>query len=612
MNPTMEAPMRPVLQGMGAIPHNEGTAFRVWAPNAQGVSVVGDFNDWREDADPMASEGNGHWYADLGNARVGSEYRFFLVNGDQRLSRIDPYAREVTNSVGNAVVFDPRFDWQDDAFEMPPLNKLVVYELHVGSFAPREKGHPGNFASVVDRFSHLKELGVNVLEIMPAAEFSGDYSWGYNPANIFAVESAYGGPKAFKEFVKQAHRNGFAVIMDVVYNHFGPSDLSLWQFDGWSEYGMGGIYFYNDWRAETPWGSTRPDYGRGEVRQFIRDNAMMWLEDYHLDGLRFDMTLFMRSVRGNGDPGSNLPDGWALAQWINSEVRAKFPEKITIAEDLQNDEALTSPAELGGAGFHSQWDAQFVHPVRTALILADDANRSISSIAQAVSAGYNGDAFRRVVYTESHDEVANGKARVPTEISPQDSGSIFAQKRSALGAVLVFTSPGVPMIFQGQEFLQDQWFRDDVPLDWHLRDEYRGIVRLYRDLVHLRLNRRETTRGLSGQNVQVFHVDEIGDVLAYHRWDRGGPNDDTIVALNFSNEQRSDYRIGLPAAGLWRRRLNTDDQKYGADLTDVGGDDVEAEAVPCSGFEHSARVQLGAYGAVILSQSIRKAEETSP
>ncbi len=127
-------------------------------------------------------------------------------------------------------------------------------------------------------------------------EFAGDRSWGYNPAHPFAIESTYGGPAGFQRFVKAAHQKGIAVLVDVVYNHFGPSDLSLWQFDGWSENGMGGIYFYQDWRANTPWGDTRPDYGRREVRQYIRDNALMWLEDYRCDGLRFDATAYIRNV----------------------------------------------------------------------------------------------------------------------------------------------------------------------------------------------------------------------------------------------------------------------------------------------------------------------------
>ena len=254
---------------------------------------------------------------------------------------------------------------------------------------------------------------------MPAMEFAGDVSWGYNPAHIFAVESAYGGPEGFKAFVEAAHRSGIAVILDVVYNHFGPSDLDLWRFDGWSENDKGGIYFYNDWRSDTPWGDTRPDYGRGEVRQFIRDNALYWLDEYHLDGLRFDMTLYIRQVRGDeGDDGDALEEGWSLLQWINGEIAERFPGRITIAEDLRNRAEITAPIEDGGAGFGAQWDAQFVHPVREVLIAPRDEARHMATVAHALTHHYNGDAFRRVIYTESHDEVANGKARIPHEIAP--------------------------------------------------------------------------------------------------------------------------------------------------------------------------------------------------
>ncbi|MHC5540984.1 alpha-amylase family glycosyl hydrolase, partial [Singulisphaera rosea] len=342
------APTEARHPGMGAIPYEVGVAFRVWAPHAERVFVVGDFNEWKEDATPMEHEEHGYWYADVPEARVGDEYRYLIVNGEARLSRIDPYARQVTNSVGNAVVQDPEFDWEGDAFTMPGWDELVIYEMHIGTFNDDPGGPAGTFADAEEKLHHLKTLGINAIEVMPAAEFAGDFSWGYNPAHIFAIESAYGGPAAFKSFIKAAHRLGIAVILDVVYNHFGPGDLHLWQFDGWSENNGGGIYFYNDWRSETPWGNSRPDYGRGEVRQFIRDNAMMWLEDYHVDGLRYDMTLYIRHVRGNGDPGAQLPDGWGLAQWINGEIRDRFPGRITIAEDLQNDCWITKGAGVGG------------------------------------------------------------------------------------------------------------------------------------------------------------------------------------------------------------------------------------------------------------------------
>ena len=252
-------------------------------------------------------------------------------------------------------------------------------------------------------------------------------SWGYNPSCVFAVETNYGGPAGFKRFVKAAHRAGLGVILDVVYNHFGPSDLDLWQFDGWSENGMGGIYFYNDWHAETPWGLTRPDYGRKEVRQFIRDNALMWLEEYHVDGLRFDMTLYIHNVRASDDPGGDLPDGWSLVQWINREVRAAVSGTH---HDRRGPAERRPDHEAGGPGrrgFTAQWDARFVHPVRAAVITPNDEQRSLDSIRGVIEARFNGDPFQRVIYSESHDEVANGQARVPSEIDPQDSDNWFAQ-----------------------------------------------------------------------------------------------------------------------------------------------------------------------------------------
>ena len=353
---------RKFYTGMGATPHESGVAFRVWAPHADAVYVVGSFNDWANDTHPMEQEGEGYWYADISSAAIGDEYRYRIVNGDKELLRLDPYARQVTSSVGNAVVYDPNFDWEGDDFHIPPVNELVIYEMHLGTFHDKEDGKSDKFEEALQKLDHLQRLGVNVLEVMPLAQFAGELSWGYNPACVFAVETNYGGPSGFKRFVKAAHRAGLAVILDVVYNHFGPGDLDLWQFDGWSENGMGGIYFYNDWHAETPWGLTRPDYGRKEVRQFIRDNALMWLEEYHVDGLRFDMTLYIHNVRASDDPGGDLPDGWSLVQWINRDVRQRYPGRITIAEDLQNNDRITKPVDQAGGGFTAQWDARFVHP----------------------------------------------------------------------------------------------------------------------------------------------------------------------------------------------------------------------------------------------------------
>ncbi|WP_197454709.1 alpha-amylase family glycosyl hydrolase [Stieleria varia] len=587
--------------GVGPIHLDQGIAFRVWAPNADAVSVVGSFNDWDGDVNPMEREDNGHWFAWVENAEMGAEYKYRIRNGENTFDRIDPRVRAVTNSVGVGLVHDPEFDWDGDDFQMPHWNELVIYEAHLGTFNRSEEDQPGGFATFSQRFDHLKKLGINAIQIMPVAEFAGDYSWGYNPAHIYAVESAYGGPAAFKQFVKDAHAAGFAVILDVVYNHFGPSDLDIWQFDGWSENGKGGIYFYNDYRSTTPWGETRPDYGRGEVRSYLRDNAMMWLQDYHVDGLRYDMTLYIRSIDASGE--HEIPEGWGLTQWINREISNFKPSAITIAEDLQNNAYLTKSDIEGGAGFATQWDASFVHPVRDVIIQSDDAGRDMNKIRDALYHCYNGDPFQRVIYTESHDEVANGKSRVPSEVDEAAPDNWYAQKRATLGLALTMTAPGIPMLFQGQEFLEDGWFQDVDELDWEKADEHSGIIKLTSKLIQLRLNRDGNTRGMIGRHIDVFHLNHHDKVVAFRRWCDGGAGDDCVVIINFANQHYEQYDFGLPAAGKWIRRFSSDRKIYSVDFGGNASGDIDAIDEPHDGQACRGRIELPPYTALIYSQT---------
>ncbi len=588
--------------GMGPIVLENGVAFRVWAPHASSVSVVGDFNDWNPAANPLEREASGCWFASVPQAKPGQQYKYQLTNGDKTFQRIDPRVREVTNSVGNGVIHQPEFDWQGfDQFKMPAWNEVVIYETHVGTFFRGDKENVGTFKDFAKKFSYLKKLGVNVLQVMPIAEFAGDYSWGYNPAHPYAIETSYGGPVGFKTFVREAHRAGFAVVLDVVYNHFGPSDLDLWQFDGWSENGKGGIYFYNDHRSSTPWGDTRPDYGRGEVRAYLRDNAMMWLEEYQVDGLRYDMTLYIRSVDGN--PQNEIPDGWGLTQWINREIHTLKPSALTIAEDLRNEPYLTKPVDQGGAGFSTQWDARFVHPIRDVITQVDDAGRDMQKVCDALCHTYNGDAYQRVVYTESHDEVANGKARIPSEVDNENPDNWFAQKRATLGIAMTLTAPGIPMLFQGQEFLEDGWFQDVDELDWDKADDQSGIIRLTRDLIRLRLNSDGQTRGLTGQHVHVMHCNHADKVVAFRRtYDNGGPSDDVIVVANFANRHWDHYEIGLPAGGTWKRRFSSDKTEYSDEFGGMAGGDIDAQKRPYDGLSHSGTLRLPPYTVLIYSQ----------
>lgn len=585
-----------------------GCRFSVWAPHAEAVYVLGDFNDWNTDSHPLKrDEAGGCWSAVIPEAREGQEYQYRILNQGQDLRRQDPYARKVVNSAGNSVIERPpqAKAGANEDFEAPSLNALVIYELHIGTFGKGqvEDGSPATFKSSLPYLDKLKELGVNAIEIMPIHEFPGGISWGYNPSCLFAVESDYGTAQDFYDFVQAAHQRGIAVILDVVYNHFGPSDLDLWQFDGWQENGKGGIYFYNDWQATTPWGETRPDYGRPEVRQFIIDNAMMWARDFKVDGLRLDMSVFIRTVHGaHGDPGNELADGWSLMQAINSAVHEYNPRFITIAEDMQESEWLTKKVKEGGGGYNAQWDAFFVHTLRDALLQPDDAARDVGKVAEAISKRFNVDAFESILYTESHDEVANGQARVPEDASPGSADSWVAKRKSLLGAGIIFSAPGVPMIFQGQEFLEDRWFEDTRELDRSKEERNSGILQAYRDLIRLRLNRDGNTAGLCAQDVQVFHVNHDSKVIAFQRWNEGQADSSVIVIANFSRQELEDYAVGFPQAGEWITRFNSNSQLYDEDFGNQGTTQVMANEPGADGLPAMATIHLPAYALLILSR----------
>jgi 1,4-alpha-glucan branching enzyme len=582
------------------------TSFRVWAPNADAVSVVGDFNDWKPGAHSLEREEGGLWAADVPGAKPGQQYQYHLENGDQKLTKNDPYVREIDPETARGVIYADDFQWKSPGNVLPNWNEIVMYELHVGTFAEGPRHGAGTFDQIVERLPYLKDLGVNALELMPVMAFPSKTSWGYSLTNPFAVEPSYGGPDGFKRLVDAAHATGIAVIMDIVINHFGPDNLDLWQFDGWSENNKGGIYFYNDHRAWTPWGENRPDFGRGEVRQYLRDASLVWLDEFKCDGLRVDATLFIRNTRGEKNkPESDLPDGWTLMQWINDEAKRFFPKAILIAEDLQQSDWVTKRTSEGGLGYDTQWDSAFIHPVRGSMVAIEDKDRSLKDVARAILFRYNCDAIQRVIYSESHDSVANGQARIPQEIDPKDADSYYARKRSTLAAALALTSPGIPMLFEGQEFLETGWFRDNVTIDWKKLDAFKKINRLYRDLIHLRRNTFGNTKGLTGPYAEIHHWNDRDKVMAFRRWMDHGPKDDVIVIASFTDRAFEDgYRFGLPSGGEWTIRFNSDWKGYSADFDDAGpiGMIINAEAEARDGYAFTGELRLPSYGCLILSQ----------
>jgi 1,4-alpha-glucan branching enzyme len=598
--------------GMGAVSHGSGTTFYVWAPFACSVSVAGDFNDWSDTSHPLMEASGGYWSCKVPEAMPGQRYKLVIRNPslDNPLWRVDPYARKVirrdSDGVASAVIHNPDFNWDGDRFQMPPWNELIIYELHVGTYNDLPGGMPGHLGKVIEELPYLKELGINAIELMPLVEFNDVWSWGYNPSNPFAVEDAYGDPRDLKSLVKRAHQLGMAVILDVVFNHFGPDQLDMWQFDGWSQFGKGGIYFYNDWRSTTPWGETRPDFGRGEVRRFIRDNALFWLNEYHMDGLRFDSVVNIRNAHGDGNnPGADIPEGWSLLQWLNNEISARQPRKIRIAEDLQRNDWVTKPTDQDGAGFNSQWDSVFVHAIRNAVITTWDIDRNMYQIRDAICHRHNGDAFQRVIYIESHDEAAEGNhgRRLTDAIKPGDAEGYHAQKRATVAAALLLTSPGIPMLFQGQEVLDYEAFHDQRPIRWYERMQaHSGIQKMYRDLIRLRRNWFNTTAGLRGQHVNVFHVNNADKVIAFHRWENGGLGDDVIIVVNFADCTYGSYTIGLPRFGEWKVRFNSDWRGYSPLFRNQPGYDTAAHHGGCDGLPFRGNIGIGPYACLILSQ----------
>lgn len=581
----LPAPAQSSRPGMGSIPYADangtGVTFRVWAPNATSVAVRGAFNPggWGTTNVYLVKEsgGLGLWSMDNTNARNGDEYKYYLSNN---LWKRDPRGRKVVNSTGNSIVYDPNaFAWGSDT-RLPVTNSdLVIYEMHVGAFydPTPSSGGPGKFADAITKLDYLTNLGVSAIELMPLAEFAGDYSWGYNPADPYAVENTgYGGPDGLKNFVKAAHQRGLRVILDTVHNHYGSSDLDLYTFDNGAS---PSIYFYTGAMLNTPWGANRPNYSTEGVRSYIIGNIRMWLDEFHIDGFRWDAVGAIRYY-----DGGTLVDGESLLQYINNTViHSDHPGAISIAED-----------QSSGMGFDGEWGVGFGDDLINLLVQGTDANRDVSALWDDI----NGSGFFRVLYTETHDLTGdlNGGKRLPVRINGSDPTGYFARKRSMLGAAVILTAPATPLLFMGQEMLITNQFGDSKPLNWANTNTYSKVVNFYRDLIRLRRNLDGVSLGLTGPNITSHVVNNTDKVLAFHRWG-AGPNDQVMVVMNFSNKPLTNYSVGgFPVNGTWYVNLNSDWPAYGADYENKGAGLVEVTG-------GNGQLTLGRYSVQILSRS---------
>jgi 1,4-alpha-glucan branching enzyme len=586
---------------LGAVVHSGGVHFRVWAPFADGVRVMGDFNDWDRAGVVMEKADDGTWAVNAESAAPGQEYKFIVQRGDQLMERNDPRALQLSNSGENSIIVDPGFDWGDDFFQLPSPDKLLLYEMHVGTFNRHDAENEGTFGTAIEKLDYLSQLGVNAIEVMPVNAVWDEKWWGYTPVHLYAIEAAYGGRHEFLRFVKAAHERGIGVIADVIYNHLSVVNNNLWKFDGWSENDKGGVYFYNDWRSENPWGDSRLDYGRPEVRDYILDNARMLMDDCHLDGLRVDATMAIRKIIRDefNEQQPDNPDGWHLLQGVSGVVKESKKHSLSIAEDLQGNEWLTKQASDGGAGFNAQWDVSFAACVREVLDPIADESRDLEKIRYILNGQYNSDPWQRIIFTESHDTDAKGNkhTRFDEEISPGNATNYFARKRTTLATGLLLTAPGVPMLFQGQEFMETGAFDHWRALTWKNVDEFMGVVMLYKHLIKLRRNAYGNSAGLLGAHINVFMVDTNRKLLAFHRWDKGGAGDDTVIVANFSNNKYEESEINFAQPGLWRPRFNSDWNGYSDDFSDVMCPDVQAD-----GEHNIGKVTIGPYSLIILSQ----------
>jgi 1,4-alpha-glucan branching enzyme len=589
--------------GMGSTPYDGGVTFRVWAPDADAVLVEGDFNSWSTTATPLAAEGNGNWSNDVAGAVVGQTYRYVITSpGFATVTRRDPYSRvetEADYTAGNSIIYDTSaYQWQSGPFTAAPLKNLMGYEMDIGTYVG-VKGGTGTFQSALTRLNNISGLGFNAVEVMPVIE-NPPKNIGYQPTDQLSVDNdEYGGPDNFKAFVDACHTAGMAVILDIVHNHWGPWDLTTSKFDGWwtSEY-PGGIYFYDSADWNSPFGP-RPNFSSPTVAQYIADSLTMWINEYRIDGFRWDSVSNIYNT-DNGT-GAYLPDGWTLLQNANVQTVTDNPAFVNIAEDLTGNALVTAPISEAGAGFASQWNGNFVSNMRTQLTQTSDSGVNMETVASSIGQAFNGVFTQNLNYTESHNEVSDGGERLTTLIDPADPTSWLSLKKSTLGAAILFTSPGVPMIFQGQEFVENEPLAWNEPLQWNLSTEFTGIRKLWGALVEARKNTSGNTPNLEGDGLNIYQVDDTNKLIAYERYDSQAPGTVVVIA-NFTGSAEDNMTVGFPAKGTWKTRFNSDSKTYSSTFSGTGSASVKATGGAYSGMPYSGAVTIGPYSLMILSQ----------
>jgi len=589
-----------------------GILFATWAPNAERISVVGDFNHWDGRVHPMRCRGSsGIWELFIPNLEPGALYKFEVRSRTgEVLTKSDPYGKQFQLRPETACIVteESTFDWNDQQW-MQHRNQsnwqeapLSIYEVHLGSWQKDENCHFLNYRELAHRLAdHLCELGFTHIELLPITEHPYDASWGYQTTGYFAPTSRFGTPDDFRYFVDHLHQRGIGIILDWVPAHFPKNRDALGRFDGTA------LYEHEDPRRgeHRDWGTLIFNYGRKEVQNFLLASAVCWLEEFHLDGLRVDAVASMLYLDYSREPDDWVPNEYGgrenleaveFLKNLNIITHEQFPGAMVIAEESTAWPQVSRPTWLGGLGFSMKWNMGWMHDTLSYLS-KEPIHRHYHHDQLTFGLLY---AFtENFVLPFSHDEVVHGKGSLLDKM-PGDSWQKFATLR--LLYTYMFTYPGKKLLFMGNEFAQGREWDDANALDWHLleRPQHQGIQSLVGDLNRLYQNSsalHEIEFEHNGFEWIDCH-DTSQSVLSYLRKDKKGHS--IIVILNFTPVPRTDYRIGLPQSGFYREVLNSDSELYGgSNLGNTGG--INTEPVSWMNRDCSATLTLPPLGAVVLA-----------
>lgn len=588
-----------------------GVLFATWAPNAQRVSITGDFNDWNGRSHPMRCRGStGIWELFIPELEAGMRYKFEIRNrnSEKVVHKTDIYAREFELRPKTAsVIGSPSpYPWRDQSWLAAHSNRdwisqpMSIYEMHVGSWRRHKDGRWLNYRELAEQLvPYVKSLGFNYVEIMPITEHPFDASWGYQTTGYFAPTCRYGSADDFCYFVDYCHQHGIGVLLDWVVSHFPRDEYALSQYDG------SALYEHADPQKgeHRDWGTLIFNYGRNEVKNFLISNALFWLDEFHLDGLRVDAVASMLYLDYSREPGDWCPNRYggnenleavSFLRELNEVIHSQLPGKIIIAEESTSWPQVSRPTYLGGLGFSMKWNMGWMHDTLE-YMGQNPVHRRYhhAKLTFGMLYAYS----ENFVLALSHDEVVHGKASLLHKM-PGDDWQKFANLR--LLYTYLFTYPGKKLLFMGGEFGQRSEWDHDTELEWQLLKyaPHRGLQKLVADLNRLYQKDRALHCGdFSEDGFQWINChDSDQSVLSYLR---RAQSQQVVVVLNFTPVPRYKYRLGVPAALAYREQLNSDSALYdGGNVGNWG--EVKVEPIAWMGYAQSIELTLPPLGGLIL------------